>query len=154
MHIRQEFEVNAPQQKVWDFLMDAMKVGECMPGVEKVEPLGDNTYGVVVSVKVGPIKPHFKGEVQITDVFPPDRMLVRLDWKDSVTGSKVGAPAEINLSTTPTGAVAIAVEGKITVLGILGKYGQPIAERKAAEITKEFAERVRAELEDHSETQV
>lgn len=146
MHIEQKFTVSASRQRVWDFMMDAPRVGRCMPGVESVEVTGPHRFKVVVSVKIGPVKPRFQGAVDMTELLPPERMCLRLDWRDSVTGSKVSAPAHITLDETAPDAVTVTVTGDIAVLGILGKYGQPIAERKAAEIAQEFAARMQTEL--------
>jgi carbon monoxide dehydrogenase subunit G len=146
MHIEQKFTVSATREQVWKFLLDAPRVGRCMPGVESVETTGPHSFKVVVSVRIGPVKPRFQGAVEMTELQPPEHIRLQLDWRDSVTGSKVSAPTQIRLDETAPEAVTVTVAGDIAVLGILGKYGQPIAERKAAEIAQEFAARMQAEL--------
>ena len=154
MLIRQTFQVRAPLDTVWEFLNDPPRIGRLMPYVEEVTLTADNVYSVKVCPKIGPIKPQFVGSVEICEVIPPQKMLLQLDWRDKITGSKVGAPGEVVVSERPDDSVEVAVEIKITILGALGKFGQPIAEKKASEITQVFAERVRAELEAEPETAI
>jgi uncharacterized protein len=145
--LEQQFDVHAPREAVWSFLMHGEEVGNCMPGVESVEKVGDQVYLVRVAVGIGPVQARMTGKVTTTEMVPPDYMRLRLDWKDITTNSTVTAPAEIHLSDTLDGGVTISVRGTLSVVGPLGKYGQPIANRKAAEITRSFAECVRGRLE-------
>ncbi len=148
LHLQQQFAERASRQAVWGFLMDAPEVGRCMPGVQTVEPLDDTSYRVRLAVGIGPVQAKLAGKVTIAEIDPPARMLVRIDWKDGATDSKVGAQAEIRLEALPgDGQTSVLVDGQLSVLGALGKYGQPIANKKAAEITEAFAANVRARLE-------
>lgn len=147
MILTQQFEVRAPRQALWDFLMDVKKVAACMPGVEAVEPLGDDNYQVRLGVKVGPIKASLGGQVAIVQIHPPQSMRVRADWKDANTGSKTQVQANIELAEASEGVVTCRLTADVSILGVLGKYGQGIADRKAAEINRAFAECVRATLE-------
>jgi uncharacterized protein len=147
LSLEQQFDVHASREAVWSFLMQGEDVGACMPGVESVEAVGDQVYLVRVAVGIGPVHARMSGKVSITEMVPQDYMRLRLDWKDITTNSTVTAPAEIHLSDASDGGVTIKVRGTLSVVGPLGKYGQPIANRKAAEITQSFAEGVRGRLE-------
>ncbi len=147
MVIREQFQVRASRQAVWDFFMDVQKVAACMPGVQSVEPIGDNTYRVVISVKVGPIKADFSGQVAVIDPHPPTSFRVTADWKDRNTASKTQVAAGVELEELPDGTVTCRLKADVAILGVLGKYGQGIAEKKAAEIREAFSACLRAALE-------
>ena len=54
MRLKGEVTIRAPRKQVWDFMTDPEQIGQCAPGVEKievVEPL--KRYRGVVSVGFG-----------------------------------------------------------------------------------------------------
>lgn len=144
--IAQDIEVSGSSQDVWDFLMDVDQVAACMPGVESVEPAGDDTYQVQLSLRVGPIKPKFRGEVAFLEKKPTESMRVRLDWTDVVTKSKAKSEAEISLEEASDDRIIIHVNADVDVLGALSKYGQGVANKKATEIAETFGEEMRNRL--------
>ena len=62
--LTQEFEVRTSRQALWDFLLDVDRVAACMPGVEHVERVDDETYQARMNVKVGPIKAALEAAVR------------------------------------------------------------------------------------------
>lgn len=147
IHVEQRFDVRAPRADVWAFLVDAAQVAACMPGVEDFEAAGDDRYRVRMGMKVGPIKARFDGEVAFVDKQPPASMRLRLEGKDTITASKIRMTGTIELAETEAGAVTVTARGEVDVLGALGKYGQGVADKKAAEIAQAFTERMRARVE-------
>src|SRR4030095_5477434 len=59
--------IAAPIDKVWAFLMDVPSVAKCAPGVQWVEPLGDDKYRGTINVSVAPIKLALAGDVSIVE---------------------------------------------------------------------------------------
>ena len=146
IRINQGIELETDGETVWAFLSDIDRVAACMPGVDSVEHLGDDRYRVRLGVQIGPIKANFGGQVELYDLQPPDRMLVRLDWKDQETASKARGEGAIELSRSSPQLTTVVVKGEVDLMGVLGKYGQGIADRKAAEIADAFADNARVEL--------
>jgi carbon monoxide dehydrogenase subunit G len=146
ININQGIELETDRQTVWAFLSDIDRVAACMPGVDSVEHLGDNRYRVRLGVQIGPIKANFAGQVELYDMQPPERMRVRLDWKDQETASKARGDGAIELSEASPDLTNVVVKGGVDLMGVLGKYGQGIADRKASEIADAFAENARVEL--------
>jgi hypothetical protein len=148
--IEQQFKLQASQQQVWDFFMDVDRVAGVMPGVQSVKELGPDRYDVVLSVKIGPIKPKFKGEVAFIDKNEPESMRIRIDWQDALTKSKARSTAQVHLTPLEAGQVEVRVSADVDVMGALGKYGQGVADKKAGEITQEFAAGMQRSIETSS----
>ena len=146
IRIEQGIELETDRETVWAFLSDIDRVAACMPGVDSVEHLGDDRYQVRLGVQIGPIKANFRGQVELYEMQPPARMLVRLDWKDQETASKARGEGAIELTNTSAESTAVLVKGEVDLMGVLGKYGQGIADRKATEIAEAFADNARVEL--------
>jgi hypothetical protein len=66
--IEEEFEVRAPVQQVWDYLIDPARVVVCIPGAELLESQDERTFVGAVKVKVGPMSMSFKGLMRFTEV--------------------------------------------------------------------------------------
>jgi carbon monoxide dehydrogenase subunit G len=148
IHVEQKFEVRAPRAEVWAFISDMNRVAPCVPGVEKVEAQADGKYHMRLSTKIGPIKATFDGLLTFVETRPPDGMRVQLDGKDTITGSKIRVAATVELSEAAEGVVTVVGKADVDVLGALGKYGQGVADKKAAELGAAFADKMRAEVED------
>src|SRR5262245_19231847 len=66
--VEEEFEVQAPVQRVWEYLIAPAKVVVCLPGAELLESQDELTYLGAVRVKVGPMAMSYKGVVKFTEV--------------------------------------------------------------------------------------
>jgi carbon monoxide dehydrogenase subunit G len=68
IEIQEKFQVEAPIDAVWRFVMDPHKLATCMPGVELEEVVDDRTFLGSIKVKVGAITASYKGRVELTQV--------------------------------------------------------------------------------------
>jgi carbon monoxide dehydrogenase subunit G len=75
-----------PRQHVWDKLMDFDVLGRTLPGVERLEPVDENTCKLFVKLAVPSITGTYEGEVRIVEREPIDRYRLngeakgRLGW--------------------------------------------------------------------------
>jgi uncharacterized protein len=67
MQFKNEFDVDAPIDEVWEALLDVQRVAPCVPGAEVSEHVSEKAYKVGIKVKVGPISMQYRGEVEIVD---------------------------------------------------------------------------------------
>jgi uncharacterized protein len=66
--VEEEFEVQAPVEQVWQYLIDPAKVVVRIPGAELVESQDEQTFLGAVKVKLGPVSMSYKGRVKFTEV--------------------------------------------------------------------------------------
>ena len=67
MLIKNEFQVAAPIDKVWQFFGDIPQVAACLPGTELTDDLGNDKYVGRVAVRMGPVRLQFAGKADITE---------------------------------------------------------------------------------------
>ena len=67
MNLTHKITVPATRGEVWSFLMDIPRVGKCIPGVEKIEPVGDNRYQGTAKQRVGPIAVTLEGTMTVVE---------------------------------------------------------------------------------------
>jgi len=147
MQIKDLFVINAPQDKVWDFLFDIPKLSECIPGIESVEVVDDKTYRGKLIVKVGPIKSSFSGTVILTEVDAPNQIAGTVEGGDKSSASSVKASFTGTLKSVDSGT-EVAFEVEANLRGRLAQFGGPVINATAKKLTAEFAKNLRERLEN------
>src|SRR4029077_16858937 len=67
MQLENSFNVNAPPDRVFEYLLDVNKVVGCVPGAELSEVVDPTTFKGKVKIKVGPITVAYSGVAKIAD---------------------------------------------------------------------------------------
>src|SRR5437870_502168 len=130
--------IAAPIDKVWAFLMDVPSVAKCAPGVQSVEPLGDDKYRGTINVSVGPIKLALAGDVSIVEKDEAAKKAsMRADAADKRAGGAVKAVMSMSLSEAGAGT-ELKMETDAQVMGRIGEFGQPIIRKKADQMMGQF----------------
>jgi len=71
MDISGSYTFDAPPDRVWTLLMDPAVIADCIPGCDKFEPIGENSYRVRLKVAMAAITGTYEGTVTLTDQVPP-----------------------------------------------------------------------------------
>jgi carbon monoxide dehydrogenase subunit G len=146
MQIKDSFIINAPQEKVWDMLFDIPRLSQCVPGVESVEVVDENTYRGKLVMRVGPVKTEFSGTVRLTEVVPPQMIAGTLEGDDRASASSVKAAFSGRLTPVVAGTEAAFVVD-LNLRGRLAQFGGPVISATAKKLTAEFAKNLREQLE-------
>lgn len=121
MELTGEQAIAAPREEVWRALNDAEILARCIPGCESLKMTSDTEFDAVVTVKMGPVKAKFSGNVTLSDLDPPNGYTLTGEGKGGAAGFAKGQ-AVISLSerdggTLLTYKVSAQVGGKIAQLG-------------------------------------
>jgi uncharacterized protein len=143
----ERFEVGAPPEAVWAFLLDPKRLAPCIPGCDKLEVVDERTYRLRLAVKVGFLSTRQDIRVEIVETDPPRRLVSQGRGEDSRLGSRVEVRTSLELSPAGDEATAVAYTSDVTVLGRLGSIGDAVMKVKAKEIAGAFARNVKAALE-------
>lgn len=147
MVIEEEFSVNVPVNKAWDFLIDGISVAGCLPGCTQVEAPAENYYRAHMQLKLGPIKVRFKMQIDITELHPPTSVKTFFQGEDSGMASKVRAHNVVGFTEQEPGKTTVHYRSEVTIVGRLAKFGEGVVRRKAKELGEEFARAVKLKLE-------
>lgn len=147
MLLKGDVTIHAPRKKVWDFMTDPNQIGQCAPGVEKIEEIEPmKRYRGVVSVGLGSVRARFNGEVDIVELEEPDRAKLRAHG--TATGSVADAISEMNLSDGPDGATLVHWTANVNVSGQLASLAarlmMPVSQKLAAQFYDEVRRRIEA----------
>lgn len=141
MLIENRITVPAPPERVWAFMMDIPAVSRCVPGVDGVARIDDETYSGVMSVRVGPIQIRLDGKVILAERDEVGRQ-ARMDLQaaDKRVNGAVNAKMRMQLSAAADGQQTdVQIRTDANVMGKLGEFGQAVIRKKADQIVQEFA---------------
>jgi len=149
MILKGNVTIRAPRKKVWDFMTDPEQIGQCVPGVEKIEiiePL--KRYGGIVSVGFGAVKARFSGEVEILELDEPNH--AKLKAHGSASGSVADAVSEMDLSDGPDGATLLHWTADVTIGGQLASLAARLMVPVSEKLAGIFYDQVRKKIESEN----
>ena len=146
MLIKGEVTIRAPRKKVWDFLTDPDQIGQCAPGVEKIEMIEPlKRYRGIVSVGLGAVKARFSGEVEVMELEEPN--YAKIKAHGSASGSVADAVSEMRLSDGPDGSTVLNWTADVTVSGQLASLASRLMVPVSQKLAQVFYEQVRKKIE-------
>ena len=145
MQLKGDVTIKAPRKRVWDFMTDPEQIGQCAPGVEKIEMIQPlKKYRGIVSIGFGSVKARFSGQVDILELEEPNR--ARLKAHGSATGSVADAISEMSLSDGPDGSTLVHWTADVNVAGQLASLASrlmvPVSQKLAAQFYEEVRKRI------------
>src|SRR5262249_13197450 len=123
------------------------EVAPCVPGCEKVEVTGENSYRATVRVALGPIKTAFNVNVELTAQEAPHFAASVTRGEESGKPSTPTAHSELRPRDLGGSATEVSYSSEVSLFGRMGKYGLGIMKKKAEAIGREFADSFAARVE-------
>lgn len=129
-----EYEFAAPQELVWEMLLDPEILAMTISGCEKLERIDENTLQGLLNLRVGPVQGTFHGKVESTDVLPPSslRMIVSGNGPAGV----VRGEGSITLEAMPA-TTRLHYDGMVQVSGRIASVGQRVMDSSAKSIVRQ-----------------
>lgn len=149
--LKESFRVNAPVQRVWEFLMDPHQVVTCMPGAALDEITGDNTFLGSVKVKVGPITAIYKGRAQFVEVDPAAYTIRLVAEGAEAGGGNARGTMSSRLQPLPDGGTEVVAEANAEVTGRIMQFGRGMIQGVSQQLFRQFAANVVERLETPAE---
>jgi carbon monoxide dehydrogenase subunit G len=112
--------LHAPQQAVWEALLDPAALAHCLPGCESLDEIGPDTYRAVVSLGIAAVKGKYTGQVQITDRNEPTSYRLVIEGQGSngtVKGSGTMTLSSAADGTTVNWSADVQIGGPIASVG-------------------------------------
>ena len=121
MEIARSYTFNATASKVWDLLIDPDVVAQCLPGCEKLEPLGEDRYEATLTIEVAGISGMYQGTIRIAAKRPPSSYRLLIDG----SGKPGFIKGEGGIVLTEEGdKTRVDVKGGVQVGGLVARVGQ------------------------------
>jgi carbon monoxide dehydrogenase subunit G len=128
-------ELKATRERVYQSLVNAEVLQRCIPGCERLERTGENTFSATIRTSVGSIKGVFEGNVRLEDLREPEHFRIVVDGK--------GAPGFLkgsgDLDLEQDGAMTrVTYAGDVQVGGTIASVGQRMIQGTAKMMATQF----------------
>lgn len=146
--IEERFEVQAPVERVWQYLIDPKRVVHCLPGAELLEQLDEQTFLGAIKVKVGPLSMSYKGQAKFTEINEETHQVRMVGDAREVGGS--GSTKVSMLSTVSAsagGGSEVIVSADIDLVGKIVQFGRGMIEEVSRQMFRQFSTCVKKQLE-------
>src|SRR5690348_7125834 len=136
MKVSGDAVLHAPVERVWSALNDPSVLVQTIPGCERLEPTGPDSYRMVVTAGVASIKGTYSGQVALTEQQHPNSFLM--------TASGAGGPGtvstEVRVSLTDAGdgSTRLTYDADAVIGGVVAGVGQRMLVGVAKKMAGEF----------------
>jgi carbon monoxide dehydrogenase subunit G len=145
MELSGTIDIAAPRDRVWAFVIDPNKVGQCGPGVESIEVTDDTHFKATAKVGVGFVSARFVVAMELAEQQPPDRAVIKAHGQ--APGSAVDATAEMTLTDAPSGGTRMDWRADVTIAGSLASLGARLIEGTAKKMIGQTFDCMKSKLE-------
>jgi uncharacterized protein len=147
IEIKETFQVTAPIEAVWRFLLDPHQVVTCMPGAELDEIVDARTFHGTVKVKVGAITTRYKGKVQLTQVDDGRYVLQMVAEGRETGGGTAKGIMESVLRALPDGRTEVVGSANVDLTGRIMQVGRGMIQGVSHQLFLQFVARTKERLE-------
>jgi uncharacterized protein len=147
MQLENSFQVGAPPDRVFAYLLDVNKIVGCVPGAELSEVVDPTTFKGKVKVKVGPITVAYSGTARISEKDEAGRSATLSAEGRETTGSG-SARATATMKVQPSGEGSVVeIVTEYHVVGRVAQFGRGVMEDVSKRLIKDMASCIQSNLE-------
>ena len=147
MQLENSFQVGAPPDQVFAYLLDINKVVGCVPGAELSEVVDPSTFKGKVKVKVGPITVAYSGTARIVDRDDGTHSAA-IEAEGRETTGPGSARAKANMSVVADGAGStVKIVTDYNVAGRVAQFGRGVMEDVSRRLVGEMAACIKSNVE-------
>ena len=128
-------QVGAAPDAVWKALNDPAVLVRTIPGCQRLEEVGPDSYTMTVTAGVASIKGVYTGKVELTDQKPPDAFVLKASGAGGP--GTVSANVRVNLRDLH-GSTEVSYDADAIVGGMIGGVGQRMLTGVAKKTAGEF----------------
>ena len=136
MKISGENTIPFPVERVWDALLDPAVLVRTIPGCERLETTGDNTYAMTVTAGVAAIRGTYDGTCTLSDLTPHESLVMRLQGAGAP--GTIDATVNVAFAAGGDGATRVSYDADAIVGGMVGGVGQRMLGSVSKRMAGEF----------------
>ncbi len=152
MDFKGKYSIPARPAAVWSALHEPEMLAAAIPGCEGVERLSPTEFKARAVVKIGPVKAHFEGKVELRELEPPAGVAHAMMLKGEGQGGAAGfarGESQVRISAEGEGSL-LEYDAKAVVGGRLAQVGQRLIDGAAKALADEFFAKFVALMQPHA----
>lgn len=148
IELQQTFQVRAPLDAVWAFMLDPQNVVSCMPGASLTRVIDDKSFVGTVKVKIGAVSAQYQGTITYAETDRAAGVVKMLAEGKERGGGTVRGTIVSHLAPIEGGAATqVETRSSIDLTGKIVQVGRGMIEGVSGQIIKMYVNNVRAMLE-------
>ena len=144
MKLNGSYTFDAPRERVWSLMLSPEALKSCVPGCEKLEPTGEDSYAATMKVGVAAIRGTYNGKVRIADKDEPNAYTLHVEGSGGP--GFVRGEAKIALRAEGEGRTVVSVDADGQVGGTVAGVGQRMLGGVAKMLMDQFFNCMRNQL--------
>jgi carbon monoxide dehydrogenase subunit G len=128
--------INAPAAKVWAALNDPAVLVATIPGSERLEPTGPDSYRITVTAGVASIQGTYTGEVSLSDKHEPSSFV--LTARGAGSPGTVSTTVQVKLVDVADGRTELSYDADAVIGGMIAGVGQRMLSSVAKKMAGQF----------------
>ncbi|MEL6922501.1 MAG: SRPBCC family protein [Bacteroidota bacterium] len=137
-NIAKTFFIDQPIQLVWDNLSNPNEIVTCVPGAAITEQIDDRNFKGTVTMKFGPIKASYNGEIKIDKL---DNDNYEMVMKGRGLDSKGKGSADMEMMgrlSEKDGGTEVEYNMEVSVIGMLAQFGSRLITDVSDQLANQF----------------
>ena len=132
MRFEGERSITADEDHLWELISDPEVLVRCVPGAKEVERKSETHYTGVIERSFAGLSVDLDGEVEITELRPPEQITIEGRGKDRVTKTEMDADGELSLrdgdgdTTVLDYSMELSFTGKLPAHLLKGRFNKDI----------------------------
>lgn len=149
MELKGERTLPADRDIAWAALTDVEVLKLCVPGCESITATDLNTYEIVLTAAIGPVKSRFRGRLAMTDIDAPNAYTLAFDGSGGAAGFARGT-ARVTLQEKSSHETLLTYVAEAQVGGKLAQVGSRLIDAAAGATADKFFEAFSAQVAAHA----
>lgn len=135
MKLEGTHELEATRERVYQSLVNPEVLQRCIPGCERLDRTGENSFSATIRAGVGSIKGVFEGKVTLEDLREPEHFRMVVEGKGAPGFLKGSGDLHLEQAEKIT---KINYSGDIQVGGTIASVGQRLIQSSAKMMAAQF----------------
>ena len=136
MELKGKRTIETDTVTLWNMLMDIEILPKIVPGISKLEKVGENTYKSTLEVKFGPVSGEFTGDMQMEDINHQRSFTLKAQQHNKI--GTVNSVMKIELMPISGNVTEVTFGGEVTISGLMNMMGQKVLGGVTDMLTKQF----------------
>jgi len=151
IELKESFQVSAPIDVVWRFMLNPENMAACMPGASLQEVVDERNFVGNIKLKVGAVTSNYKGKIYFSEVDEAAHAISMVAEGKEPSGGTVKGTIVSALSTTADGGTEVACDANIELTGRIMQVGRGMIQGVSKQLFKKFVANVTRNLDAQSE---
>ena len=145
--IQETFQVEAPIDRVWRFMLEPQEVATCIPGAQLQEVVDERTFLGKVKVRIGAVTAAYEGRVRFARVDEQERVVeMEAEGRETGGGTAKGSMSS-QLRSVSDAQTEVLAEANVELTGRMMQVGQGMVQAVSRQLFQQFVACVKQRLE-------